>query len=123
MVASSCASASASFGPAGWVGRCSVAGRARPAARVPSGPRTPASTARPKRGLPGARIFELRRTGCTVASPLVHHSGSSEGKKIALTFDDGPSAYTEQVIRILDRGGAEGHVLRARDRGSPEGGR
>ena len=63
---------------------------------------------RAEAGFAGARIFELRRTGCTVASPLVHHSGSAPGKKIALTFDDGPSAYTEQVVRILDRGGAEG---------------
>ena len=45
--------------------------------------------------------------GRTVASPLVHHSGAAP-EKIALTFDDGPSAYTEQVVRILDRGGAEG---------------
>ena len=61
----------------------------------------------PEAGFAGARIFELRRTA-TVASPLVHHSGAAPGKKIALTFDDGPSAYTEQVVRILDRGGAEG---------------
>jgi peptidoglycan/xylan/chitin deacetylase (PgdA/CDA1 family) len=62
----------------------------------------------PEMGFAGARILELRRVGCTLASPLVHHSGSAGGKKIALTFDDGPSAYTEQVVRILDRGGAEG---------------
>jgi peptidoglycan-N-acetylglucosamine deacetylase len=62
----------------------------------------------PETGLAGARIFAVRRVGCTRASPLVHHRGSTRGKRIALTFDDGPSAYTEKVVRILDRGGAEG---------------
>ena len=105
--------------PARPVGRCSVAGPARPAARAERAegrprPRRAAAAENacldrtPEAGFAGARIFELRRTGCTVASPLVHHSGAAPGKKIALTFDDGPSAYTEQVVRILDRGGAEG---------------
>jgi peptidoglycan-N-acetylglucosamine deacetylase len=88
-----------------------------PASRADRGPSSTAAGRRrqnlcldrtPEAGFARARVFELRRTGCTVASPLVHHSGSAPGKKIALTFDDGPSAYTEQVVRILDRGGAEG---------------
>lgn len=80
----------------------------RPRPRRAAAGENPCLDRTPEAGFAGARIFELRRTGCTVASPLVHHSGSAEGKNIALTFDDGPSAYTEQVVRILDRGGAEG---------------
>jgi peptidoglycan/xylan/chitin deacetylase (PgdA/CDA1 family) len=34
-------------------------------------------------------------------------SGGSGGKEIALSFDDGPSPYTSQVLDILDRHGAK----------------
>ena len=34
-------------------------------------------------------------------------SAGSGGKEVALTFDDGPSGYTGQVLDILDRGGAK----------------
>jgi len=45
--------------------------------------------------------------GCSVASPSVIRSGSSRGRRIALTFDDGPSPYTPRILRILDRAGAK----------------
>ena len=34
-------------------------------------------------------------------------SAGSGGKEVALTFDDGPSGYTGQVLDILDRHGAK----------------
>jgi peptidoglycan/xylan/chitin deacetylase (PgdA/CDA1 family) len=37
----------------------------------------------------------------------VGSAGSGGGKEIALTFDDGPSGYTGQVLDILDRRGAK----------------
>jgi peptidoglycan/xylan/chitin deacetylase (PgdA/CDA1 family) len=46
-----------------------------------------------------------RHTGCTSGSRPRRHG--AEGRKlISLTFDDGPSAYTGQVLRILRRFGA-----------------
>jgi peptidoglycan/xylan/chitin deacetylase (PgdA/CDA1 family) len=62
----------------------------------------------PDAGFAKARLFELRRVGCTRASPVVHRSGSGHGRRIALTFDDGPSSFTESVVRILDHEGAKG---------------
>ena len=62
----------------------------------------------PNPGFDPGRIFKLKRVGCTRASPLVHRSGSTRGKRIALTFDDGPSEFTERVVGILDQHGAKG---------------
>jgi len=62
----------------------------------------------PDTGFVRARLRPLQRVGCSVASPLVHRSGPSSGRRIALTFDDGPSSYTKRVVHILDDGGAKG---------------
>jgi len=62
----------------------------------------------PDTGFVRGRLRPLQRVGCSVASPLVHRSGPSSGRRIALTFDDGPSSYTERVLKILDDGGAKG---------------
>jgi peptidoglycan/xylan/chitin deacetylase (PgdA/CDA1 family) len=40
--------------------------------------------------------------GCTLGSdPVVRHAPRTVGKRVALTFDDGPSEYTPAVLRIL----------------------
>jgi len=39
---------------------------------------------------------------------LANTHGSRGKKEIALTFDDGPSSYTDSVLRILDRHNAKG---------------
>ena len=133
MVASSYASPSASFGPAGWVGRCSVAGPARPAARAPSvpravldrgglpRPRTPASTARPRRGLPGpassscvAQAARSRARSYTTAA----RRWATRSRSASTT---GP-APTPSRSSASSTAAAPGHVLRARDRGSRKGG-
>lgn len=61
----------------------------------------------PDEGAVSARIFPLRVAGCT-SRRGVFNNGSRGGKRVALTFDDGPSAYTPAVIEILDRYGAKG---------------
>ena len=134
MVASSCASASASFGLASWVKACSAAGSARPAARVPSGPkavldrggppraRTAASTARPRRGLPGpassscgARAARSRaRSYTTAARRRARRSRSPHLRRRPQRLHRAGRPHPRPRRR-------RGHVLRARDRGSRKG--
>ncbi len=54
------------------------------------------------------RARQPRIVGCTHGGPLVRDRGSSKGKKVALTFDDGPSSYTASVLKILDQHDAHG---------------
>jgi peptidoglycan/xylan/chitin deacetylase (PgdA/CDA1 family) len=55
-----------------------------------------------------ARFHPVRRVGCTRDEDLANTHGSRQAKKVALTFDDGPSTYTDSVLRILDRHKAKG---------------
>ena len=50
----------------------------------------------------------MRPVGCTDNGPSPRFSGSRHRKRVALTFDDGPSAYTPKVLRILRRKHAKG---------------
>ena len=54
-----------------------------------------------------ARIrVRFRRTspaGCTRGGPSLRAHGGRGRKLVALTFDDGPSAYTSRVARVLER--------------------
>lgn len=54
------------------------------------------------------RFHPVRRVGCTRDEDLANTHGSRGKKEIALTFDDGPSSYTDSVLRILDRHNAKG---------------
>jgi peptidoglycan/xylan/chitin deacetylase (PgdA/CDA1 family) len=52
----------------------------------------------------GRSRFRLRRVqavGCTSKGPDLVFHGSRHAKTVALTFDDGPSDYTEKVVTIL----------------------
>ena len=51
----------------------------------------------------GFRVRSLQVAGCDDSGVGAVHNGSRAHKRIALTFDDGPSAYTAQVISILSR--------------------
>ena len=62
----------------------------------------------PDDGFVRGRFHPVRRVGCTRDEDLVNTRGSRHKKKLALTFDDGPSAYTHSVLRILDRHNASG---------------
>jgi peptidoglycan-N-acetylglucosamine deacetylase len=61
----------------------------------------------PARGNGHTEIRALQRVGCDV--PLgTYNRGSRSKKRVALTFDDGPTSYTSQVLDILDRRNAKG---------------
>lgn len=53
------------------------------------------------------RIYPLINVGCTRPPRNVYTDGPSAGRKVALTFDDGPSAYTNDVLDVLDRFNAD----------------
>jgi peptidoglycan/xylan/chitin deacetylase (PgdA/CDA1 family) len=59
----------------------------------------------PNNGFEKGRINKLRVAGCTSPGGEFTH-GPGGGKQVALTFDDGPSSYTESVLKILDDHGA-----------------
>ena len=60
----------------------------------------------PDRGFAAWRIDSFVVDGCTAAGPSQRFGGPSAGRRIALTFDDGPSLYTPQVLAVLNRYGA-----------------
>jgi len=55
----------------------------------------------PGRGEGRVLIRAVRRTGCSGFSSSTVSNGSRSRKEVALTFDDGPSEYTSQILRIL----------------------
>jgi len=59
-------------------------------------------------GFAGSKVRRPHIVGCTHHGPLVRYHGSGHRKQVALTFDDGPSAYTSSVIKILDQHNAKG---------------
>ena len=48
------------------------------------------------------KINKVERVGCTPGVNGFTTQGPGDRKQVALTFDDGPSEYTEQVLHILD---------------------
>jgi peptidoglycan/xylan/chitin deacetylase (PgdA/CDA1 family) len=59
----------------------------------------------PNRGRAGWRIDAYTLDGCTASGASQRFGGPAAGRRIALTFDDGPSVYTPQVLAILSRYG------------------
>ncbi|HEY7455998.1 MAG TPA: polysaccharide deacetylase family protein [Solirubrobacterales bacterium] len=52
----------------------------------------------------GTRVFRLRPVrpvGCTGGSAGLHRNGPRDGRSVALTFDDGPSSYTDTFLDVL----------------------
>jgi len=78
----------------GWYGPACVPGAGR-------GPAVCVDRAPPE-GAAHTRINPLRRVGCTGVGHGRVFRGPSRHKWVALTFDDGPSVYTDDVLRILD---------------------
>ena len=62
----------------------------------------------PNRGFVIAKLRRPRVVGCSRDEDLVNRRGSSAGRRVALTFDDGPGQHTSQVMRILEVRGAKG---------------
>jgi len=59
----------------------------------------------PNRGRAAWAIDAFTIDGCTAAGPSQRFAGPAGGNMVALTFDDGPSVYTPQVLSILNRYG------------------
>ena len=49
----------------------------------------------------GFHLHHVQPVGCKDTGPSPRFSGSRRHKRVALTFDDGPSSYTPQVLSIL----------------------
>ena len=54
------------------------------------------------------RLREVRAVSCTNRNNRPVRRGPDRRRVAALTFDDGPSTYTRQILRILDRRKAKG---------------
>ena len=61
----------------------------------------------PDSGFVHDQFYPVQRVGCTRDEDLANTHGSRHKKRVALTFDDGPSPYTDSVLRILDRHNAK----------------
>ncbi len=53
-------------------------------------------------------LREVQPVGCTDRGPTPVFHGSRRHKRVALTFDDGPSVYTPKILKILEREHAKG---------------
>ncbi len=62
----------------------------------------------PRKGTKSARIYRLVPVGCSTGNKGSYVQGPTRRKRIALTFDDGPSSYTAEIVRILAHHGAHG---------------
>ena len=57
----------------------------------------------PREGFARYRVRPVEIVGCTGGNGQVVRSGPGGKKLVALTFDDGPSSYTPQVLKVLRR--------------------
>lgn len=62
----------------------------------------------PAAGTAGFRLRPVRAVGCTGGSPGLVTNGPRDRPVVALTFDDGPSEYTPDFLRVLREKGAVG---------------
>ena len=62
----------------------------------------------PGRGWNQYRVRPVDPVGCTGGNGQVVRRGPGGSKRVALTFDDGPSTYTRQVLSILRKKKAKG---------------
>jgi peptidoglycan/xylan/chitin deacetylase (PgdA/CDA1 family)/3D (Asp-Asp-Asp) domain-containing protein len=68
-------------------------------------PRTGCQLALPASGTNTLKVVQPRPSGCQRRGKAEVFSGSTAGKRIAITFDDGPGPYTPQVLAVLKRFG------------------
>ena len=83
-------------GPACGPGSGSRAGRAE-------GPALPCYDRAPDRREVRFRLRRMQPIGCRDSGPSPVLHGSRSRKRVALTFDDGPSAYTPKILDVLRR--------------------
>jgi peptidoglycan/xylan/chitin deacetylase (PgdA/CDA1 family) len=63
----------------------------------------PCLDASPDTGTIAGEVPPPRVVGCTPTGPSYRLGGPGRRKRLALTFDDGPSSYTAAVLRVLRR--------------------
>jgi peptidoglycan-N-acetylglucosamine deacetylase len=74
-------------------------------AGTPACPTHSCRDAVPDSGVALFRVDRFRATGCVAAGASRRFNGAAAGKMVALSFDDGPSIYTPQVLSILNHYG------------------
>ena len=97
-------------------GRAGLAAPSLPLARRREPRRVPAAARRACRR-PGTRLFRLRPVrvvGCTGGGAGLVTNGPRDRDAVALTFDDGPSAYTDAFLDVLRDEHARRDLLRDR---------
>ncbi|HEX8753771.1 MAG TPA: polysaccharide deacetylase family protein [Solirubrobacterales bacterium] len=62
----------------------------------------------PAKGANAFRLRPVRAVGCTGGTPGLVFNGPRSRKVVALTFDDGPSEYTEGFLDVLREKGVPG---------------
>ena len=62
----------------------------------------------PATGTNAFRLRPVRAVGCTGGTPGLVTNGSRDRPVVALTFDDGPSEYTPEFLRVLREKGVPG---------------
>jgi len=73
----------------------------------------------PAQGSASTKIDPVQRVGCTgFGSHTVFH-GPTKRKWVALTFDDGPSPYTDDILRILDHNHVHGTFFQIGEQVAP----
>ncbi|HET8567153.1 MAG TPA: polysaccharide deacetylase family protein [Solirubrobacterales bacterium] len=70
--------------------------------------RSRCAEALPATGTSGFRLRPVRAVGCTGGSPGLVTNGPRDRPVVALTFDDGPSEYTPEFLRVLREKGVPG---------------
>lgn len=77
--------------------------------RAPAAPRHQAAhrKTRPRRPRPALAVRERRAVEHVLSYTPAITSGGSRGDDVALTFDDGPGPYTEQLVHVLNRFGVK----------------
>ncbi len=73
-----------------------------------SGPKVPCGDRLPDTGFAQTTLLPPVPTGCQARGPWNWTNASRSRHVIALTFDDGPSDYTSQILNLLKRNGVHG---------------
>jgi peptidoglycan-N-acetylglucosamine deacetylase len=69
----------------------------------------------PDRGRAAWGIDAYTVDGCTASGPSERFNGPGAGRRIALTFDDGPSIYTPHVLAVLNHYGVHATFMEIGD--------
>lgn len=57
----------------------------------------------PETGTARINVRKAKKVSCKWSGELLYLNGPRNVKQVALTFDDGPSIYTQQILRLLSK--------------------